>query len=67
MKTEKLTSIIAEKGVTNVFLAKKLGLPISTFQNKLHGRSEFKASEIAKLGNFLALSPEEFYDTFFSC
>ena len=64
---EKLTTIIAERGISNGFLAKKLGMPTSTFQNKLHGRSEFKASEIAKLGNFLALSPEELSDIFFSC
>ncbi len=67
MKPDKLTELIAKRGVTNTFLANQLNLSVSAFQNKLHGRNEFKASEIAKLSNCLALTQEEFYNTFFSC
>lgn len=67
MQTNRLISIIDEKGLKRTSLAKYLGITDLAFRNKLHGITEFKVSEIEKLGSYLGLSQEDFFNIFFSC
>lgn len=44
---------IAEKGLTQAAAARALGIGRQTFSRKLNGRSDFSASELARLAELL--------------
>lgn len=54
-----LRSYIREMGITYTALAKKLGLSREGLYTKLHGKTEFTASEIRALGEVLRLSSDQ--------
>lgn len=56
--TLKLKAAIAESGMNQEQIAKMLGVSLSTFNYKLNGVSEFKASEIKKLAELLKMKDE---------
>lgn len=47
-----LESRMVEKGISRYELSQELGVDYRTFDNKLHGITEFKASEIAKMNKY---------------
>lgn len=57
---------IARANVSNRELAACLGLSEQAFYNKLHGRTEFKNSEILKLARKLDLSMRDVNVIFFN-
>lgn len=64
--TLKLKAVILEKGFTQEQIAEMLGMTIATFNYKVNNKSEFKASEIKKLGEILHLTAEEVNAIFFA-
>ena len=52
---------MAEKGFSQILLAEKLGISYQAFNNKLHNKSEFKASEIQMLCDLLCLENKDAY------
>lgn len=61
-----LRSIIDDSGMTITAIAKKCGIARGTLYNKLAGKGEFTASEIASLTTILFLSKKERDDIFFA-
>lgn len=66
VNTKELKRKIAERGLKIRFLADKLGITYASLNGKVHGRFEFKASEIATLSRILALTHEEVFAIFFT-
>lgn len=64
--TLKLKAVILERGFTQEQIAEMLGMTIATFNYKVNNKSEFKASEIKKLGEILHLTAEEVNTIFFA-
>ncbi len=64
--SSQLKAKIDESGFKLRFVAQKLGLSYQGFQNKLMGKSDFKASEIVALRQLLQLSIEEEQSIFFA-
>lgn len=60
-----LNQIVIKSGKSKVYLASKLGLSRHGFYNKLEGKSEFFASEIALLCKELGLTPQQRDEIFF--
>ena len=64
MNTEKLKKKIEESGYKSVYIANQMGITAQALLNKLHGKSEFKISEIQILKKLLALSADETHEIF---
>ncbi len=64
--TLKLKAAIAESGMNQEQIAKMLGVSLCTFNYKLNGVSEFKASEIKKLSELLCLNSDKVMQIFFT-
>lgn len=60
----KLKSYLALRGMTIKDLAETIGMSISTLSNKINGRNEFTASEIAQIQTVLNIPDEEVLDIF---
>ncbi len=54
--TEKLKSLINERGLKQGFIAEKLGITSYGFAKKVNNETEFKASEIQKLCEILQIT-----------
>lgn len=65
--TLELDIALKRAGITRLEAAKQLGISLTAFFNKLHNKTEFKASEIASLKKILNLSEEERDKIFFTC
>lgn len=61
-----LRDVIEKSGLKYCYIADCMGISRFTLQNKLDGRTEFVASEIAKLSRLLHLSEELREEIFFS-
>ena len=57
---------IEESGIPMTTLAEKTGILRETLYNRLAGRGEFKASEMAAIGNVLHLTVSERDEIFFA-
>ena len=66
INTLKLKAAIAESGMNQEQIAKMLGVSLCTFNYKLNGISEFKASEIKKLAELLKMENETMVKIFFA-
>lgn len=64
--TKLLREEIAHSGISISFLSRKMGMTREGFYNKLNGKSEFKASEIAALSTILHLTVEKRERIFFA-
>ena len=53
---------LKEKGYQQFKLANYLGIPTSTLNDKLNGRSKFNADEVYKIAKFLNKGLEDFYN-----
>lgn len=60
----KLRSYLALRGMTIKVLAETIEMPISTLSNKINGRTEFTANEIAQIQTVLNIPDEEVLDIF---
>lgn len=65
--TLELDIALKRAGFTRLEIAKKLGISAMAFFNKIHNKTEFKASEIASLKKILNLSDKERDKIFFAC
>lgn len=63
VKISKIKGKMAEKGVTGISMAEKLGLSITGFYNKMNGKSSFTADEIGLISMILDTTPNFFYTT----
>ena len=61
-----LESKLVEKGISRYSMAQELGINYRTFDNKLHGVTEFKASEIAAIKKKLDLNSVAVDNIFFA-
>ena len=57
--TQKLKAKIVESGLTQAKVANKLGISVTSFNNKLLNRSSFKASEMFCLCELLNIRKDE--------
>ena len=64
--TKMLEAAIALSGLTKTIIAEKIGISRSAFFKKMRNESEFKATEIVKLQELLALTTEERNRIFFA-
>lgn len=64
LNINKLKSYLALKGMTIKDLAEAIGMSISTLSNKINGKTEFTASEIAQIQTTLDIPDEEVLDIF---
>lgn len=64
--TEMLQNIIRQSGYKLKYVTDYLNITYQGFQKKINNITEFKASEIAKLGTLLKLSKTEIELIFFS-
>lgn len=51
----KLQAKVRESGLKGSYIANKMGMSRQVFSNRLHGKTEFKLSEIFKLCNILGI------------
>ncbi len=66
MNLNKLKGKMKECNFSQSEIAKKMGISLSTFNTKILGQVEFKASEIIQLGEILKMSDDEKIDIFLS-
>lgn len=59
--TNRVKAKMTEFGLTQVDVAKRLGISKQAFSSKLHNKREFKASEIESLCRLLAISDKNSY------
>ena len=64
--TAKLKGAITAAGFTQDDVAKRLNISATAFNNKVTGKSEFKASEIIALKRLLNLTWDEVEEIFFA-
>lgn len=64
VNTNKFRSYLALRGMTIKDLAEAIGMSISTLSNKINGKSEFTASEIAQIQTALNIPDEEVLEIF---
>ncbi len=57
--TNKLRSLIVERGMTQSFVAEKLGISPQSLSYKINNRVEFKASEIETLCSLLSIKDKD--------
>ena len=64
--TAKFNEAVNRKGLKKSFIADSLGISRYSLMNKTTNKTEFKASEIAKLVEILALSNSDVNEIFFA-
>ena len=62
---KELNKRIAESGKSKEYISNELGISLTSLNNKIAGRTEFKASEIASICIILHLNNEEMNMIFF--
>lgn len=61
----RINQIIKDRGLKKAYIAEQLGISINGITNKLNGRSEFKAGEVAKICEVLSINdPQDKIDIF---
>ncbi len=63
---KKLKEKLKEYGTTMSILSEKVGISRYSLYNKIKNKTEFKASEIARISNFLKLTNEDVNSIFFN-
>lgn len=64
MDRDKLKGKLREKKKTYAECARAIGVTITTFSNKINGKSDFDIVEINELSNYLNLTETEAMDIF---
>lgn len=57
--TTELKNVMARSGLKTVHICRTLGISGSSYQNKLHNRTEFTYSEVMKLCRMLNITDDE--------
>ena len=65
MKTSALQNALDRSGYKTTFVANRLGISRQALLNKIHGQTEFKASEVQILIPLLQLNKNEVMNIFF--
>lgn len=60
----KLKGLLVEKGIKQKYLADKLDISTTTFNNKINGVGDFSVSEARKICLELNISPNIFFTDF---
>mgnify|MGYP004634876663 FL=1 len=60
----KLHRTIQDAGYTDKEIAKAIYISPQAMSDKMTGKSQFTSAEIASIGNFLNLSPKQYYSCF---
>ena len=63
---ERIKIVMLNKGVKRSYLAKKLKISYNTLTNKLNGKSEFSAYQVAMIKDLLELDDEFSINLFFN-
>jgi transcriptional regulator with XRE-family HTH domain len=63
---DKLNQAIKERGLSQRFIANKIGLSEVVLSRKLHGQSEFTVSEANAIASVIQMSTKERNDIFFA-
>ena len=58
----KVKGCIAEKGITQVKLAKHLGIALATLNEKLNGKRQFTVAEIQEIANYFKKDINYFFE-----
>ena len=66
VKAEKITDKMKELNIRKEGVAAGLNISVSSFNNKLHGRTSFTVQEARDLSAILHFSQKEMLDIFFS-
>ncbi len=66
VNTEKLKAKMKDSGYKFEWVASQLNIHRASLQNKIEGRTEFKASEIQKLGELLNMTAQQRDSIFFA-
>jgi transcriptional regulator with XRE-family HTH domain len=61
LNTNKIRGLMAEKGITQADVAKKLNISQNSVGNKLQGKTKFTANEIGLLCNVFKVMPGIFF------
>lgn len=67
MNLDKLRGLRAERNLTQLDMAKKLGINIMTYSNKENGKRDFSSAEIRAIKDCLNLTLEEVNEIFLGC
>lgn len=59
--TNLIKAKMVENGFSQTYCAEYIGISYQSFNNKLHNKTEFKASEIEKLCDLLDIKNKEIY------
>lgn len=59
--TNKVKAKMLELGITQTYIADSLGISYQALSNKLHNKTEFKASEIKKMCSILDIADKDAY------
>lgn len=59
VNTTALKDVMARSGLKTVHICRMLGISGSSYQNKLHNRTEFTYSEVMKLCRMLNITDDE--------
>lgn len=59
--TNKVKGLMAENGMTQADVAKSIKKSEFTLRNKLQGKTEFTATEIASIADLFRVSPDIFF------
>jgi len=61
MKKTKLKQILKEKGITQTYVANKIGMSIKNFNYVVNGRVALKLDIAKKIADVLGISLEDFF------
>ena len=59
-----LEKLIKDSGLSKSYITRKLGITYQAFQNKLHGKSPFKMTEVFVIKNLLNITLDDVYRIF---
>ncbi len=66
VNTDKLNSVIKEKGYTKESIARRLGISKQSLSNKINNKTPFRDTEVLFLKELLHLSDAAFVSIFFA-
>ena len=61
MNVNKLRGLMAENNISRKYLAKKLGISVTSITNKLNGHTPFKIAEIQKVSEIFNVDINIFF------
>lgn len=67
MNLDKLRGLRAEKSLTQLDMATKLGINIMTYSKKENGKRDFTSAEIRAIKDYLNLTLNEVNEIFLGC